>query len=122
MFKGNAGEALALYQQAFVDLELVSMQRYSADGPGAEGTIKRATASILGQHFTVIDSAVDHDFDFSPSVSFFVECDSDEMLSHCFNALSSGGEVLMSLGDYGFSRQFGWVADPFGVSWQLNLK
>ena len=23
--------------------------------------------------------------------------------------------------DYGFSTRFGWVGDPFGVTWQLNL-
>ncbi|MBN1016614.1 VOC family protein, partial [Pseudomonas aeruginosa] len=24
-------------------------------------------------------------------------------------------------GDYGFSQRFAWLADRFGVSWQLNL-
>ncbi|MCA8899133.1 MAG: VOC family protein, partial [Hyphomonas sp.] len=23
--------------------------------------------------------------------------------------------------NYGFSQRFGWIADKFGVSWQLNL-
>jgi hypothetical protein len=31
------------------------------------------------------------------------------------------GAVLMPLGEYPFSRRFGWVADRFGVSWQLTL-
>ncbi len=27
----------------------------------------------------------------------------------------------MPLDNYGFSRKFGWLADKFGVSWQLNF-
>jgi predicted 3-demethylubiquinone-9 3-methyltransferase (glyoxalase superfamily) len=27
----------------------------------------------------------------------------------------------MPLGEYGFSKKFGWVNDRFGVSWQLTL-
>jgi len=37
-------------------------------------------------------------------------------------ALAEGGSVLMPLNSYGFSREFTWVNDRFGVSWQLNLK
>jgi uncharacterized glyoxalase superfamily protein PhnB len=29
--------------------------------------------------------------------------------------------VFMPLDDYGFSTRFGWVGDPHGVTWQLNL-
>ncbi len=32
------------------------------------------------------------------------------------------GHVFMPLGDYGFSKRFGWCADRFGVSWQLNFQ
>jgi len=35
--------------------------------------------------------------------------------------LAEGGRVLMPLNNYGFSQRFGWLADRFGVSWQLNL-
>jgi predicted 3-demethylubiquinone-9 3-methyltransferase (glyoxalase superfamily) len=37
-------------------------------------------------------------------------------------ALGDGGGVMMPIGNYGFSRLFTWLADRFGVSWQLNLK
>ena len=32
-----------------------------------------------------------------------------------------GGQVFMPLDRYPFSDKFGWIADKFGVSWQLNL-
>ena len=35
--------------------------------------------------------------------------------------LSEEGQVVMPLDDYGFSKLFAWVADKFGVSWQLNM-
>jgi len=30
--------------------------------------------------------------------------------------------MLMPSGNYGFSRKFSWLNDPFRVSWQLNLQ
>jgi predicted 3-demethylubiquinone-9 3-methyltransferase (glyoxalase superfamily) len=44
-----------------------------------------------------------------------------EELGRLFAALSERGGVLMPRGNYGFSREFAWVNDRFGVSWQLNL-
>jgi uncharacterized glyoxalase superfamily protein PhnB len=43
-------------------------------------------------------------------------------LAQAFQKLAEHGKVLMPLGDYGFSKQFGWLNDQFGVSWQLNLR
>lgn len=62
-----------------------------------------------------------HDFSFTPSSSTFVEFGSAAELEQAFQTLSEGGQVLMPLDNYGFSRRFGWVNDRFGVSWQLNL-
>ena len=33
--------------------------------------------------------------------------------------LSAGGNVLMPLGAYPFSERYGWVADRYGLSWQV---
>jgi predicted 3-demethylubiquinone-9 3-methyltransferase (glyoxalase superfamily) len=64
---------------------------------------------------------VRHDFDFTPSFSFFVVCSDDVEIRRLATALLDRGEVLMPLDDYGFSRLFAWVKDRFGVSWQLSL-
>ncbi|WP_219999912.1 VOC family protein [Halomonas sp. LBP4] len=58
---------------------------------------------------------------FTPSMSLFVESESEAELDEAFAQLSSGGEVLMPPDDYGFSARFTWLNDRFGVSWQLNL-
>ncbi len=81
----------------------------------------RASFSVGGQVVLCTDSVVPHAFTFTPSFSFFVECDSEEQTAHLAGALAEGGAVMMPLGDYGFSRRFAWVSDRFGVSWQVNL-
>jgi predicted 3-demethylubiquinone-9 3-methyltransferase (glyoxalase superfamily) len=121
MFTGDAERAIELYTSLFDDARVVTLVRWGADGQGAEGTVQQATFSIAGQEFRCFDSPPVHAFTFTPSFSIFVEVASAEELERLFAGLSDGGGVLMPLGDYGFSRRFGWVNDRFGVSWQLNL-
>ncbi|MDH6219761.1 VOC family protein [Streptomyces pseudovenezuelae] len=122
MFEGRAEEALTFYMSLFDDAEIVDISRYGGDGPGAEGTVERATFSLAGQRFMCIDSYVNHAFGFTPAVSLFVECDTEAELDRLYGALVEKGQELMPLGSYGFSAKFGWVNDRFGVSWQLNLQ
>ena len=91
------------------------------DDKGKEGTVMRAAFTLNDVSFMATDSPAVHAFDFTPSMSIFVECDSDAELDRVFAALSEGGKTLMPLGNYGFSKKFGWCNDRFGVSWQLNL-
>ena len=122
MFEGRAEEALNFYRSLFPNSKVISMNRYGAGQPGPEGSVMMAVFSVAGQEVMCTDSFVKHGFTFTPSFSFFVTCESEEQLQKLFGALSEGGGVLMPAGNYGFSRQFAWVNDRFGVSWQLNLE
>lgn len=121
MFTGRAEEALTLYTSLFEDGAIVSLERHGPGGGGVEGTILMATAVLGGQRLMVSDSPPVHAFDFTPSTSLFVTCESVAQIDRLFAALSDGGAVMMPLGEYPFARRFGWVADRFGVSWQLSL-
>ena len=121
MFEGVAEEAMNFYISLFEGSEIIRIDRYGADGQGAEGSVMSAEFSLAGQRFMCIDSPMKHDFSFTPSMSIFVDCANEAEIDKVFERLSQGGEVLMPLNNYGFSAKFGWLNDRFGVSWQLNL-
>lgn len=121
MFEGDAEEAMTFYISLFDDAEVVNITRYGVNGQGAEGSVQHATFSLAGGQFMCIDSAVKHEFTFTPAISLFVQCDNEAEITRLYAALAEGGAELMPLGNYGFSAKFGWVNDRFGVSWQLNL-
>jgi predicted 3-demethylubiquinone-9 3-methyltransferase (glyoxalase superfamily) len=122
MFQGGvAEEALTFYTSLFDDGKIIEIARYGPGQPGPEGTVMRASFALAGQSFFCSDSPVRHGFDFTPSMSIWVEAESEAELERLFAALGEGGGVLMPLDNYGFSTRFGWVNDRFGVSWQLNL-
>lgn len=118
---GKAEEAMEYYTSVIEDSEIISIVRYGADESGDEGTVMQATLTLKGQEFMCIDSNVKHAFTFTPAFSIYVTCDTEEELDTVYQKLSEEGQELMPLGDYGFSKKFGWINDRFGVSWQINL-
>lgn len=121
MFQGHAEEAMNHYISIIEDSEITSITRYGPNQPGAEGSVMHATFSLKGQTFMCIDSNVKHDFTFTPSFSIYLTCESEAEIEKVYGALIDGGGAMMPLDNYGFSQKFGWIADKFGVSWQLNL-
>ena len=121
MFQGNATEALDTYSTVFSDFIVENVEKYGEDEQGKPDTIKQAYVSFAGHRLIVIDSPPVHEFEFTPSMSLFVDFESEDALETAFAQLSEGGKVMMPLDDYGFSKRFGWLSDRFGVSWQLNL-
>ena len=120
MFEGVAEQAMTFYVSLFERSEVRGVTRWASGEQGREGSIKRAEFVLAGHPLIAFDSPVKHAFTFTPATSLFVECESEAELDRAYAQLSEGGQALMPLGSYGFSKKFGWVNDRFGVSWQLN--
>lgn len=120
--ENNAEEAMNFYVGLFENSKITDIQRHPAGGPAKEGTIFFARFELNGSQFACSDSYIKHEWDFSPGISNWVDCSSAEELEKLFAELSEGGQVMMPIGNYGFSQKFSWVEDRFGISWQLNLE
>lgn len=121
MFSGQAEEAMKFYTSVFDRSNIINITRYGANEAGKEGSVLHAAFSLLGQVFMCIDSSMEHEFTFTPAISLYVKCDTEDDIGRYFEKLAQDGKVLMPLAAYPFSEKFGWVEDKFGVSWQLNL-
>lgn len=118
---GKAEEAITFYCGIFPDSRVVRIDRYGPDEDQPAGTVRVASFELGGRPLRAIDSAAPHGFTFTPAISMFVECSTADEIERLSAGLLEGGVALMPLGDYGFSERFCWVADRYGVTWQLNL-
>jgi predicted 3-demethylubiquinone-9 3-methyltransferase (glyoxalase superfamily) len=122
LFNGEAEEAMNFYISLFPDSKIEHIQRYGPNEAGPEGTVVHAVFTLAGQTFTCIDSSVKHNFTFTPAMTLSISCATPQETDDLFEQLSAGGQVFMPLSAYPFSEKFAWVADKYGVSWQVNLK
>ncbi len=66
-------------------------------------------------------------FKFNPSISFMVNFDpaqdpeASSRIDQIWEQLADGGEVMMPINEYPFSKRYGWIKDKYGLSWQLML-
>lgn len=58
-------------------------------------------------------------FEKNPSISFLINCASEEDVQHYWDKLSDGGTALMALDSYPWSKKYGWIKDKYGATWQL---
>jgi predicted 3-demethylubiquinone-9 3-methyltransferase (glyoxalase superfamily) len=118
---GKAEEAMKLYVSVFKRSRILQVERFGPDEEGPENSVKHAIFLLDGQEVMAMDGAGPHPFTFTPAVSLFAQFENGEELDSAFAKLSEGGSVLMPLDNYPFAERFAWVADKYGVSWQLYL-
>ena len=122
-FDDQAEEAVKFYASVFPRSRIGEATRYNEAGKevhGREpGSVMTVAFELDGYSFVALNGGPY--FTFNPSVSFFVNCASAQEVDALWEKLSPGGTALMELGEYPFSRRYGWIQDRFGVSWQLML-
>ncbi|THF77553.1 VOC family protein [Cohnella fermenti] len=121
-FDKEAKEAALFYCSVFPESAVVS----STLLPGTpSGDSESVSFTIWGQPFMAISAGPL--FKFNPSISFIVNFDPSrepqarELLDEAWDKLAEQGTALMPLGEYPFSKRFGWIRDKYGVTWQLML-
>jgi predicted 3-demethylubiquinone-9 3-methyltransferase (glyoxalase superfamily) len=118
-FDNQAEEAMNYYTSIFNNSKVGQISRYSEAGPGPEGSVLTASFELEGLQFTALNGGPA--FNFTPAISFFVNCDTESEIDGIWSRLSEGGVVRMPFQQYPFSEKFGWIEDKYGLNWQLNL-
>jgi predicted 3-demethylubiquinone-9 3-methyltransferase (glyoxalase superfamily) len=106
-FDGKAEEAMNFYVSIFKNSKVVNVTRYGEAGPGPKGTVMSAVFQLHGQDFFALNGGPK--FTFTPAISFFVTCESQEEVDELWEKLSEGGR----------KDRCGWLQDRYGLSWQI---
>jgi predicted 3-demethylubiquinone-9 3-methyltransferase (glyoxalase superfamily) len=109
-FDGNAEEAMSFYVSIFKNSRIVRVTRYGDAGPGPKGTVMSATFELEGQEFFTLNGGPQ--FKFTPAISFFVNCETQQEVDELWEKLSAGGK----------KERCGWLKDKYGLSWQIIPK
>ena len=106
-FDGDAEEAMNFYVSIFRDSKVESVSRWGEGGPGSKGSVMTATFRLAGQKFMALNGGPQ--FKFTPAISLFVNCETQEEIDDLWEKLSAGGS----------KERFGWLKDRYGLSWQV---
>jgi predicted 3-demethylubiquinone-9 3-methyltransferase (glyoxalase superfamily) len=106
-FDGKAEEAANFYTSIFKHSKILNVKHYGDAGPGPEGLVMSVTFELDGEEFIALNGGPQ--FIFTPAISFFVNCETQEELDMFWEKLSDGGE----------EQGPGWIKDKYGLSWQI---
>jgi predicted 3-demethylubiquinone-9 3-methyltransferase (glyoxalase superfamily) len=112
-FDDQAEEAVKFYTSVFKNSKVGRILRYDEEAASKSG---RPTGSVLtiefeieGQKFVALNGGPQ--FKFNESVSFVVNCETQEEIDYFWGKLTADG---------GEESQCGWLKDKFGLSWQVT--
>ena len=107
-FDSQAEESMNFYTAIFKNSKILNLRRYGEGGPGPKGTVMTGTFQLEGQEFMALNGGPAH-AGFSPAISLFVNCETQEEVDTLWDKLLEGGKPM----------QCGWLTDKYGLSWQI---
>jgi predicted 3-demethylubiquinone-9 3-methyltransferase (glyoxalase superfamily) len=107
-FDGQAEEAANFYTSLFRNSRVVSVSRYGEGGPAPKGTAMSVTFELDGREYLALNGGPH--FKFTPAISLFVKCESQEEVDTYWDQLTADG---------GQAERCGWLKDKYGLSWQI---
>jgi len=113
-FDTQAKEAALFYCSLFPNSHIDNMTVIK-DTPSGDCDFLNFT--LAGVPFSAISGGPY--FKLNPSISLTVTYSDEAKIRALWEQLIPGGSELMPLQDYEFSPCFGWLADRFGLNWQL---
>jgi PhnB protein len=131
-FQGQAGEAIDFYEEVFsgTGKEIMRYSDIPAD-PAMPPIAENMKDKVMYAKMTVCGTDMmfsDTDPEFHAPETFARSCmislamnfESEDALRAAYEKLKDGGFVLMEIGPQFFAKMYAWVADKFGVTWQLT--
>ena len=106
-FDTEAEEAANFYISVFENSRIVGVTHYTEAGPRPAGMVMTVEFELDGQRFVGINGGPE--FKFSEAVSFQINCETQEEIDYYWERLSEGGR----------EGPCGWLADKYGLSWQV---
>jgi predicted 3-demethylubiquinone-9 3-methyltransferase (glyoxalase superfamily) len=112
-FDNQAEDAAKFYVSIFKNSKIKTVTRYGKEGYEIhrikEGTVMTVEFEIEGQRFIALNGGPM--FKFNESISFQINCDTQEEVDYYWEKLSEGGDKK--------AQQCGWLKDKFGLLWQI---
>jgi predicted 3-demethylubiquinone-9 3-methyltransferase (glyoxalase superfamily) len=108
-FDDQAEQAARFYTSIFPESRIVDVSRYTEAGPGVAGSVMVVRFELDGNEFLALNGGPQH-FTFNESVSFVVNCATQEAVDHYWSRLTADG---------GEEGPCGWLKDRYGLSWQI---
>lgn len=104
-FNNNAEDAANFYTSIFPNSRIVNTM------PGPGGKPMGVTVELLDREFILFNGGTTPypEWKFNGSTSFFINCETQDEVDHYWDKLSEGGRT----------DRCGWLADKYGITWQV---